>query len=83
MDDGYLTTKGESGWMDRVGDELKESEAITVMEDAFGNKSAVKTKKKMSKREEKVFAKAVKAKIDADIDLDEEEYEFATEHNLF
>ncbi|KAI8615408.1 ABC cassette-containing protein [Chytriomyces sp. MP71] len=83
MDAGHLTTKGDSGWMDRVQDELKESDAITVMEDAFGNKSAVKTKKKMSKREEKVYAKAVKAKIDADIDLDEEEYEFATEHSLF
>ncbi|KAI9335952.1 elongation factor EF-3 [Obelidium mucronatum] len=83
MDAGYLTTKGESGWMDRVGDTIADQAEISVMEDAFGNKSAVKTKKKMSKREEKVFAKAVKAKIDADIDLDEEEYEFATEHNLF
>ncbi|KAJ3396748.1 translational elongation factor EF-1 alpha [Chytriomyces hyalinus] len=83
MDAGHLTTKGESGWMDRVEGDMKEQEAITVMEDAFGNKSAVKTKKKMSKREEKVYLKAVKAKIDADIDLDEEEYEFATENNLF
>ncbi|ORY53621.1 hypothetical protein BCR33DRAFT_711011 [Rhizoclosmatium globosum] len=83
MDAGHLTTKGESGWMDRVEDNMKEQEAISVMEDAFGNKSAVKTKKKLSKREEKVMIKNVQAKIAADIDLDEEEYEFATEHNLF
>ncbi|KAJ3356437.1 translational elongation factor EF-1 alpha [Entophlyctis luteolus] len=83
MDAGHLTTKGESGWMDRVGDKMEEQEAIAVMEDAFGNKSAVKQKKKLTKREEKMMIKAVKAKIDADIDLDEEEYEFATEHNLF
>ncbi|KAJ3066279.1 translational elongation factor EF-1 alpha [Podochytrium sp. JEL0797] len=83
MDAGYLATKGEAGWMDRVGDKIDDQAGIAVMEDAFGNKSAVKGKKKMSKREEKVFMKAVKAKIDADIDLDEEEYEFATEHNLF
>jgi len=83
MDAGYLTTKGESGWMDRVGDQMAEQAEITVMEDAFGNKEAVKQKKKMTKREEKVYAKAVKAKIDANIDLDDEEYEFAAANNLF
>ncbi|KAI9357701.1 elongation factor EF-3 [Zopfochytrium polystomum] len=83
MDAGHLTTKGESGWMDRVGDKLEEQEAITVMVDAFGNKEAVKQKKKMSKREEKLYAKKLKEKIDAGLDLDDDEYEFATEHNLF
>ncbi|KAI9353222.1 elongation factor EF-3 [Zopfochytrium polystomum] len=71
MDAGHLTTKGESGWMDRVGDKLEEQEAITVMVDAFGNKEAVKQKKKMSKREEKLYAKKLKEKIDAGLDLDD------------
>jgi len=83
MDAGHLTTKGESGWMDRVTDKLEDQAEISVMVDAFGNKEAVKQKKKMSKREEKVYAKNLKAKIDAGLDLDDEEYEFATANNLF
>ncbi|KAJ3156304.1 translational elongation factor EF-1 alpha [Irineochytrium annulatum] len=83
MDAGHLTTKGESGWMDRAADKMEESEAISVMVDAFGNKSAVKTKKKMSKREEKVYAKKIKEKVDAGVDLDDEEYEYAAANNMF
>jgi elongation factor 3 len=83
MDAGHLATKGEAGWMDRAADKIEESEAITVMIDAFGNKEAVKAKKKMSKREEKMFAKKIKEKIDANVDLDDEEYEYAAANNLF
>jgi elongation factor 3 len=83
MDAGHLTTKGESGWMDRAADKLDEVEAISVMVDAFGNKDAVKQKKKLSKREEKIYQKNIKAKIDANIDLDDEEYEYAAANNMF
>jgi len=83
MDSGHLTTKGDSGWMDRQNDKMEEQEAITTMIDAFGNASAVKqAPKKLSKKEEKVLIKKLKQKISQGVDLDDEEYEFAVEQKL-
>jgi len=83
MELGHLSVKGDSNWMDSKENQDIEQAAITTMTDAFGNVSEVKQKKKMSKREEKAYAKAVKAKINAgeDLNTDEEEYAFA--NNLF
>jgi len=84
MDAGHLTTKGESGWMDRQDDKISDAPVITTMTDALGNTSEVKAAKKvMSKREEKAYMKVVKGKIDKGEELDEDEEEFAQEHNLY
>ena len=45
--------------------------------------TAVKQKKKLSKREEKAYAKKVKTKIDKGEDLDSDEEAFAEENNLY
>jgi len=84
MDAGRLTTKGESGWMDRQDDKISDAPIMTTMTDALGNTSEVKGPKKvMSKREEKAYLKVVKGKIDKGEELDEDEEEFAQEHNLY
>ncbi|KAJ3118992.1 translational elongation factor EF-1 alpha [Nowakowskiella sp. JEL0407] len=83
MDAGHLTTKGDSGWMDRQQDRMDEQEAITTMTDAHGNVSAIKQKKKYTKREEKVMIKTIKAKIAQGVELDDDEDEFANDHNLY
>jgi len=84
MDAGHLTTKGSSGaWMDKQDDKIDDQAQITTMVDAVGNVTEVKQKKKMTKREEKAYIKALKAKIDAGEDLDEDEMNFAFENNLF
>lgn len=83
MDAGRLTTKGESGWMDRQDDKIAEQAAITTMTDAVGNTTEIKVQKKMNKKEEKAFAKAVKAKIDSGIELDEFESDFAIKFNIY
>lgn len=83
MDAGHLTTKGESGWMDRQDDKIEDQAAITSITDAFGNKVEIKQKKKMTKKEEKVFAKKIQEKIKAGLDLDDEENDYAIEHNIF
>lgn len=84
MDAGHLTTKGESGWMDRQDDKISDAIIITEMTDALGNTSEVKqAKKALSKREEKALMKIVKKKITDGEDLDEDEEAFAIEHDLF
>ena len=83
MDAGRLTTKGESGWMNRQDDRIDDQAAITTMVDAVGNTTEVKQKKKMSKREEKAFAKAIKQKIDAGEELDDDESDFAIANNIY
>merc|ERR1711966_637409 len=83
MDAGHLTTKGEAGWMERQDEKISDQQIITEVTDAMGNTHAVKQKKQLSKREEKAMIKKVKGMIKAGDDLDEDEYEFATEHNLF
>ena len=83
MELGRLATKLAAGaWMDKAEDALVDTQ-ITTMTDAFGNVSEVKQKKKMSKREEKAFAKLVKKKIDDGEDLNSDEEEYAFANNLF
>jgi len=84
MDAGHLTTKGESGWMDRQDDKIVDAPIMTTMTDALGNTSDVKQAKKvMSAREKKAYLKIVKAKISKGEELDEDEEEFAQEENLY
>jgi elongation factor 3 len=83
MDAGHLTTKGEAGWMERQDEKISDQQQITEMTDASGNTVKVKAKKTYSKREEKAMIKKIKAMIKAGDELDEEEYEFATEKDLF
>ncbi len=83
MDAGHLTTKGESGWMDRQDDKMDDQAQIESVIDAFGNAVAVSQKKKMSKKEEKLFIKKIKEKIKAGLELDDEENEYAIENNIF
>lgn len=84
MDAGHLTTKGDSGWMDRQDDKINDQVQIEAVTDAVGNIVEVKkAKKKLSKREEKALIKTLKAKIDAAEDLDSDEEEFATANGLF
>lgn len=53
------------------------------MTDGTGNTVVIKQVKKMSKREEKLYVKALREKIAKNEDLDEDEEEYAYEHNLF
>jgi elongation factor 3 len=74
MDAGHLTTKGDSGWMDRQDDKINDQVQIEAVTDAVGNVVEVKkAKKKLSKREEKAMVKTLKAKIDNGEDLDSDE----------
>ena len=83
MDAGHMTTRGESGWMDRQDDKISDQKAITTMTDALGNTSEVKQeKKKMTKVEEKKYIKALRKRIKDGEELDDEEHEFAVEHDL-
>jgi elongation factor 3 len=84
MDAGHLTTKGQSGWMDRQDDKINDQIQIESMTDAAGNTVEIKKpKKKLTKREEKAKLKEVKQKIDKGEDLDSDEEEFAYEKGLF
>lgn len=84
MDAGNLTTKGESGsWMDKEADKIDDGAVIETMTDAVGNVMKVKTKKKLSKREEKALAVQIRAKIDAGEELDTDEDEFANDKKLY
>jgi len=74
MDAGHLTTRGDVGWALRQDDKIADAVLITEMTDAHGNVSEVKQAKKvLSKREEKIYIKALKKKIDAGEELDEDE----------
>ena len=84
MDAGHLTTKGQSGWMDRQDDKINDQVQLETIIDATGNTVELKKpKKKLNKREEKAMIKSVKAKIDAAEDLDTDEEEFAYANGLF
>ena len=83
MDAGHLTTRGEVGWMSRQDDKIADQAVITTMTDALGNETEIKQKKKLSKREEKVKLKVITKKIKDGEELDDDEYEFATEHKIF
>jgi elongation factor 3 len=83
MDSGHLTTKGDSGWMDRQDDKINDQAQIETITDAVGNVVEVKQKKKLSKREEKAMIKKVKAKIEKGEEMESDEEEFATEFQLW
>lgn len=82
MDAGHLTTKGESGWMNRQDEKIDDQASITTMVDSVGNVSEVKVQKKLTKREEKAFIKTVKAKMDAGDELDDFELDFAIKNSI-
>jgi len=83
MDAGHLETKGDADWMLNQDTKIEASAQITEVTDAAGNVSKVKgQKKKLSKKEEKVLTKRLKAKIKNNEDLDTDEEEYAFEKDL-
>lgn len=83
MDAGHLTTKGDSGWMDRQDDKISDQQMVTTMVDAMGNESEIKgPKKALTKVETKKEIKRVRKKIKDGDELDDEEHEFAVENDL-
>jgi len=83
MDAGHLETKGDADWMLNQDTKIDAQAQITEVTDAAGNVSKVKgQKKKLSKKEEKVLTKRLKAKIKNGEDLDTDEEEFAFEKDL-
>merc|ERR1712194_71930 len=83
MDAGHLETKGDADWMLNQDTKIEASAQITEVTDAAGNVSKVKgQKKKLSKKEEKVLTKRLKAKIKNGEDLDTDEEEYAFEKDL-
>ena len=83
MDSGHLETKGDADWMLKQDVKISDQQQITDMTDAAGNKVEIKQdKKKLSKKEEKVLLKKVKAKIKNGEALDSDEEEFAFEKEL-
>lgn len=70
--------------MDRQDDKITDQAAIESIIDASGNTVELKkSKKKLSKREEKAQIKHVKGKIDAGEELDSDEEAFAGEQKLW
>jgi elongation factor 3 len=83
MDAGHLETKGDADWMLKQDTKIDAAEQITEMTDAAGNVSKVKgQKKKLSKKEEKVMTKKVKAKLKEGQELDSDEEEYAISKDL-
>merc|ERR1712232_1414674 len=83
MDAGHLETKGDAEWMMKQDTKIQDQVQLQEMTDAAGNKVEIKQeKKKMSKKEEKVFMKKVKAKIKEGAELDSDEEAFAIEKDL-
>jgi elongation factor 3 len=83
MDAGHLETKGDADWMLNQDTKIQDQQQITDMVDAAGNKVEIQQeKKKLSKKDEKVLLKKVKAKIKAGEKLDSDEEEFAFEKEL-
>ncbi|KAJ8608442.1 hypothetical protein CTAYLR_009594 [Chrysophaeum taylorii] len=85
-DDGISrpNVNGDPEWMtNALATKVDDQVAITEVTDAFGNVTEVKQKKQLSKKEIKVMMKRVKDKIKNGADLDEDEEEFAEEHNLW
>ena len=87
MVEGHLTISGEdSDWISKQNEKINEiahAELVTEVMDAKGNVSEVKIKKKLSKRDEKKKILEIKKKIKAGEELDEDEDDFAHEHNLW
>jgi len=75
---------GDPEWMaNALATKVDDTQQITEITDAFGNVTEVKQKKTLSKKEIKVKLKQVKEKIKNGAELDEDEEEFAEEHNLW
>ena len=75
---------GDPEWMaNALATKCDDAQQITEITDAFGNVTEVKQKKTLSKKEIKVKMKLVKEKIKNADELDEDEEEFAEEHNLW
>lgn len=83
MDAGHLETKGDADWMLKQDEKITDQQQITEMTDAAGNQVEIKQeKKKLSKKEEKVAIKKIKAKIKNGEALDTDEEELAFEKEL-
>jgi elongation factor 3 len=82
MDAGHLTTRGEAGWMDRQDDKISDQQMVTTMVDAMGNESEIKVKKTLTKVEIKKEIKRIRKMVKDGQELDDEEHEFAIEHEL-
>jgi len=83
MDAGHLETKGDADWMLKQDQKIGDQQQITEMTDAAGNQIEIKQeKKKLSKKEEKVLLKKIKAKIKNGEPLDSDEEDFAYEKDL-
>jgi len=82
MDAGHLTTRGEAGWMDRQDDKISDQQMVTTMVDAMGNETEIKVKKTLTKVEVKKEIKRLRKLIKDGQELDDEEHEFAIEHEL-
>ena len=82
MDAGHLTTRGEAGWMDRQDDKINDQQMVTTMVDAMGNETEIKVKKTLTKVEIKKEIKRLRKLIKDGQELDDEEHEFAIEHEL-
>merc|ERR1712166_1628207 len=83
MDSGHLETKGDADWMLNQDTKINDQQQLTDVTDAAGNKVVAEKgmAKKMSKKEEKVLVKRIKAKIKngEELDTDEEELAFETD----
>merc|ERR1712127_755913 len=83
MDAGHLETKGDAEWMLKQDTKIEDQQQLKEMTDAAGNKVEMnKEKKKLSKKEEKVLVKRIKAKIKNGEPLDSDEEELAFEKDL-
>jgi elongation factor 3 len=83
MDAGHLETKGDADWMLKQDTKIEDQQQLQEMTDAAGNKVEIqKGPKKLSKKEEKVMIKKIKAKIKAGEALDSDEEELAFEKDL-
>jgi len=83
MDAGHLETKGDADWMLKQDTKIDDQQQLEEMTDAAGNKVEMnKEKKKLSKKEEKVLVKRIKAKIKNGEPLDSDEEELAFEKDL-
>jgi len=84
MDSGHLETKGDADWMLNQDTKINDQQQLTDVTDAAGNKVVAEKgmAKKMSKKEEKVLVKRIKAKIKNGEELDTDEEELAFEKDL-
>merc|ERR1712166_679304 len=84
MDSGHLETKGDADWMLNQDTKISDQQQLTDVTDAAGNKVVAEKgmAKKMSKKEEKVLVKRIKAKIKNGEELDTDEEELAFEKDL-